>query len=104
MTARERRESRFSRGGSNSRGVSLALTMWKRPESTTRREWGARVRLGSGRDATSASALNKWRAERARASYSLTKSPGLAYIGPSVAAFSRLLFFPGGGVVFRRTL
>jgi hypothetical protein len=48
--------------------------------------------------------LNKWRAERARASYSLTKSPGLAYIGPSVAAFSRLLFFPGGGVVFRRTL
>jgi hypothetical protein len=48
--------------------------------------------------------LNKWKAERARASYSLTKSPGLAYIGPSVAAFSRLLFFPGGGVVFRRTL
>lgn len=104
MTAPERRESRDSRSGSNLKGVNLALAIVEAAgiDGATRIGRGSAQAVGGG--ATSASTLNKRRAERGRASYSLTKGPGLAYMAPSVAAFSRLLFFPGGGVVFRRTL
>src|SRR5208337_2589084 len=98
-----RRESRYSRSWPSMRGASLALTIWKAPESTARRELGARVRPRSGQRRRFGQRIEQMEGGAGRrASYSLTKSPGLAYIAVPVAAFSRLLFFPGGGVVFRR--
>ncbi len=104
MTARERRESRFSRGGSNLRGASLALTMWKRLESTARRELGAQVCPSSGRDAASIGTLNKWRAERGAGILLVDEKPGSGLYRLFRGRVFAAAFFPGGGVVFRRTL
>ncbi len=104
MTAPERRESRYSRSGSNLKGVNLALAIVEAAGIDGATRIGRGSRPSSGRRRHIGRHVEQTEGGRGRASYSLTKSPGLAYIAPPVAAFSRLLFFPGGGVVFRRTL